>query len=77
MFTLGTAFGAGIGGAVVAAADAGVIPLASAIGIVDALMVVMAVAAVAVSLRVPRGPSDRSGQPRMAPGPATVPIEHP
>jgi len=77
MFTLGTAFGAGVGGAVVAAADAGVIPLASAIGIVDALMVVMAVAAVAVSLRVPLGPSDRSGQPRMAPGPATVPIEHP
>ena len=77
MFTLGTAFGAGVGGAIVALADAGTIPLASAIGILDAVMLVVAVIAVAISLRVPRGPSARSS---VADGPASVgalPLEHP
>ncbi|MGH2380273.1 MAG: MFS transporter [Candidatus Limnocylindria bacterium] len=77
MFTLGTAFGAGVGGAIVAVADAGTIPLTSAIGFIDALMVVMAVVAVAVSLRVPRGPSDGSDRARVAPSAATMPMEHP
>ena len=77
MFTLGTAFGAGVGGAIVAVADAGAIPLTSAIGIIDALMVVMAVVAVAVSLRVPRRPSDRSHPARTASGAAAMPMEHP
>jgi MFS family permease len=77
MFTMGTAFGAGVGGAIVALADAGTIPLTSAIGIVDALMLVMAIAAVGISLRVPRGPSDRSGFGRTARGTAAMPMEHP
>ncbi|MCA1569155.1 MAG: MFS transporter [Chloroflexi bacterium] len=77
MFTLGTAFGAGVGGAIVAAAEAGTMALTSAIGIIDALMLVMAVLAVAVSMRVPRGPSDRSDSPRTAPASATMPLERP
>lgn len=76
MFTLGTAFGAGVGGAVVAMADAGTIPLASAIGIVDALMLVMAVVAVGVSLRVPRGPSARSPIIEVPASTVVVPLEH-
>ncbi|MGQ0609091.1 MAG: MFS transporter [Chloroflexota bacterium] len=77
MFTLGTAFGAGVGGAIVAMADAGTIPLTSAIGIIDALMVVMAVVAAVVALRVPRGPSRGSDPARLAPSTATMPMEHP
>ncbi|MGH2417706.1 MAG: MFS transporter, partial [Candidatus Limnocylindria bacterium] len=77
MFTLGTAFGAGVGGAIVAMADAGTIPLTSAIGIIDALMVVMAVVTVVVALRVPRGPSRGSDPARLAPSTATMPMEHP
>jgi MFS family permease len=57
MFTLGTAFGAGIGGAVVALADAGTIALPMALRIVFTAMVGMSVVAVVASLRVPRGPS--------------------
>jgi len=56
MFTLGTALGAGAGGAVVAVADGGDISLSSAIGSIHAVMVVAAAVAVAVSFRVPRGP---------------------
>lgn len=77
MFTLGTAFGAGVGGAVVALADAGTIPLASAIGIVDAVMLVMAVVAVAVSLRVPLGPSPRSTVIEMPGSAGARALEHP
>ncbi len=69
MFTLGTAFGAGVGGAVVAMADAGTIPLPSAIGIIDVLMMMVAVLAVAVSVRVPRQPAKR---PAMGKAPASL-----
>ena len=77
MFTLGTAFGAGVGGAIVAVADAGTIPLVSAIGLIDALMVAMAIVAVAVSLRVPRGPSDRPDVVRTPHGVSAMPMERP
>jgi MFS family permease len=77
MFTLGTAIGAGVGGSVVALADAGTISLASAIGIVDAVMLVMALVAVAVSLRVPRGPSARSTVVEMPASAGVLPLEHP
>ena len=77
MFTLGTAFGAGVGGAIVALADAGTMPLVSAIGIVDAVMLVMAVAAVAVSLRVPFGPSARSTVIDVRGSAGALPLEHP
>jgi len=76
MFTLGTAFGAGVGGAVVALADRGTISLTSAVGTVDGLMLVVAVVAIAISLRVPRGPSARS---TVVDRPAPVgihPLEH-
>jgi len=76
MFTLGTAFGAGVGGAVVAVADAGTIRLATAIGIVDALMLVMVAATVAVSLRVPRGPSARAAFVDGRGSAAALPLEH-
>ena len=77
MFTLGTAFGAGVGGAIVATADAGVIPLATSIGILDAVMVLMAVAAVAVSFRVPRGPAAAAATEVERPAPAVpLPLEH-
>jgi MFS family permease len=61
MFTLGTAFGAGIGGAVVAVADAGLLELATAIGIVNAVMLLAALAALALSRRLPRTGTGREG----------------
>ena len=76
MFTLGTAFGAGIGGAIVAVAESGALELAPAIAIVFGIMVLVALLTVGVSARVPRGPSDR----RLAPDrriPSGVPLEHP
>jgi MFS family permease len=57
MFTLGTAFGAGVGGAIVALADAGTMDLVPALGLVDVIMVVAAVGAVLVALRVPARPA--------------------
>ena len=60
MFTLGTAFGAGAGGAVVALADRGALELVEALGVVDAMMVVVAVTAMVVALRVPRRPAPRT-----------------
>ena len=77
MFTLGTAFGAGVGGAVVALAEAGTIPLTSAIGIVDAVMLGMAVIAIAISLRVPIGPSARSTVVERPASVGALPLEHP
>lgn len=61
MFTLGTAFGAGIGGAVVALAAAGLLGLAAAIGVVDGIMLVVALGAAALAVRIPapRGVSQR------------------
>ncbi len=75
MFTLGTAFGAGVGGAVVALADAGTLALPSALGIVNAMMLVVAAAAVLVALRVPARPHASV----IASGlePVAVPLEHP
>ena len=72
MFTLGTAFGAGVGGAIVALADAGTLELPTAVGIVDGLMFVVALGALVVALRVPRSPAvqRRAGVP-------AVPLEHP
>ena len=76
MFTLGTAFGAGIGGAIVAVAERGALELAPALGIVFGIMVVVALLTVGVSLRVPRGPSERQPAPvRLIP--SGVPLEHP
>ncbi|HEX7067335.1 MAG TPA: MFS transporter [Candidatus Limnocylindria bacterium] len=74
MFTLGTAFGAGVGGAVVALADEGRLELAPALAIIDVGMLVVAALAVLVSLRVPRnGEAVR----REAPLQHGVPLEHP
>jgi MFS family permease len=75
MFTLGTAFGAGVGGAVIALADAGTLELGAALSIVNAMMLVVAILALLVALRVPPRPSP-SRAPRDAPS-ATVPLEHP
>ncbi len=74
MFTLGTAFGAGVGGAVVALADAGTLELTAAVAIVDAIMVAVAAGAVLVASRVPSRPS-----PAHAEGPAHAAgvLEHP
>ena len=76
MFTLGTAFGAGIGGAVVALANVGVLDLSPAIGLVYGLMLVMALLTAGVSLRVPRGPSDRAAVLER-PIPSGAPLGHP
>jgi MFS family permease len=75
MFTLGTAFGAGVGGAVVAVSEGGALGLSAAIGIVFAIMAVVALLAVAVGWRVPRGPSEAgvsSERPVLG-----APLEHP
>jgi MFS family permease len=74
MFTLGTAYGAGIGGAVVAVSEGGAIELAGAIGIVFAVMAVVALLAVVVAWRVPRGPSEEAAAERPVLG---APLEHP
>ena len=77
MFTLGTAFGAGIGGAIVALADDGVIDLSQAVGLVDAVMIAVAIVAVVVSTRVPRtDPRSHGAAPRESVR-AAVPLEHP
>ena len=75
MFTLGTAFGAGFGGAIIALADAGTLELTGALGIVNALMLVVAVAAVLVALRVPPRPAPSVATSDLARG--AVPLEHP
>jgi MFS family permease len=53
-FTLGTAFGTGIGGAWVAAAAAGVLSLATAIGLAFGITLVVVLGVAALSGRVPR-----------------------
>ena len=63
MFTLGTAFGAGIGGAVVALADAGTLELRVALGMVNGLMAAVAVMGVVIATRVPPGPAARQPAP--------------
>jgi hypothetical protein len=63
MFTLGTAFGAGIGGAVVALADAGTLQLPVALAMVNGLMAAVAVMGVVVATRVPHGPAARQAPP--------------
>ena len=75
MFTLGTAFGAGIGGAVVALAETGALELVPALGIVNAIMFVVAIFALLISLRVPREPA--VPQPGRISVPAGIPLEHP
>ena len=75
MFTLGTAYGAGVGGAVVAASEAGALDLQRAIGIVFAIMAIVALLAIVVAWRVPRGPSEQAvAAERQRLG---APLEHP
>jgi MFS family permease len=74
MFTLGTAFGAGVGGAVVATSASGTQGLAQAIGIVFAIMAVVALLSVVVGWRVPRGPSEHAASSERPVLPA--PLEH-
>ncbi|HJP71014.1 MAG TPA: MFS transporter [Candidatus Limnocylindria bacterium] len=74
MFTLGTAFGAGVGGAVVALAEEGRLELAPALGLVDIAMLVVAALAVLISLRVPR---DGEAVRRESPIRQGAPLEHP
>ena len=76
MFTLGTAFGAGVGGAIVAVSEGGALELAPAIGIVFGLMFVASLLTLAVSTRAPRGPSD-PGARKERPIPSSMPLEHP
>jgi len=59
MFTLGTAFGAGAGGAVVALADAGTIDLVVALATVNAAMALVAIGALLIGRRVPARPTHR------------------
>ena len=73
--TLGMAFGAGIGGAVIAVSEGGALGLAGAMGITFAIMAVVAVLAIGVAWRVPRGPSEQAvaGERRML----GASLEHP
>lgn len=73
MFTLGTALGAGIGGAMVAVAETSNLPLATGIAAADGAMVIAGVIAVLVALRVPPRPSDgrRSDVVQLSPEPVT------
>jgi MFS family permease len=74
MFTLGTAFGAGTGGAIIALADAGQLALPTAVGVVNGIMLLAAALAGLVALRVPRSPADH---PTSAGSAVPVPLEHP
>jgi MFS family permease len=74
MFTLGTAFGAGIGGAIIALADSGTLRLPLAIGLVDVTMIVVATLTVGVALRVPHSEAQVR---RTQPFPPAIPLEHP
>ena len=75
MFTLGTAFGAGVGGSIVALSDAGMMALGPALGLVFGIMAAAAIGAIAIAWRVPRsGPS--AGRGSNLP-PAGLPLEHP
>jgi predicted MFS family arabinose efflux permease len=75
MFTLGTAFGAGVGGAVVALADAGTIELTTALAIVFAIMAAVSLGAIAIGFRVPvSGPAAARAADLPRSG---VPLEHP
>ena len=68
MFTLGTALGAGVGGAVVALADGGLLKLAPALGIVFAITAGVGLLAALVAQRVPsRGPARRPDEALLAP----------
>jgi MFS family permease len=67
MFTLGTAFGAGIGGAIVALADAGVLRLVTSVAIVDGLMVLAALGGILIAWRIPARASRRSPTERPSP----------
>lgn len=75
MFTLGTALGAGVGGAVIALADAGTLPLGGALGVVNLLMLLAATASVLIAMRVPRGPSPATATSVLARG--APPLQHP
>ena len=75
MFTLGTALGAGVGGAIVALADAGTLPLATALAFVNAVMIAAAVAAFLVAFRVPARPA--TAAPRPAGGGLAAGVEQP
>ncbi len=59
MFTLGTALGAGIGGALVAVAESSRLPIATGIAGADLAMAVAGTVAVLVALRVPARPGER------------------
>ena len=69
-FTLGTAFGTGIGGAWVAAAATGVLSLGSAIGLALGLTALVVLAVAALSGRVPRA-GRASGAVLLDPQPAS------
>ncbi len=75
MFTLGTAFGAGVGGVFVALADAGTLPLGGALAIVFGLMALVALVAVGVGWRVPSGPAE--GVRAEEPPTLGAPLQHP
>lgn len=74
MFTLGIAFGAGIGGSIVALADRGILELVAAIALINAVMLAVALAALATSLRTPR---HRGAPVRIDTPAAGLPLEHP
>lgn len=67
MFTLGTALGAGVGGAVVAVADAGVTDIGVALAILYGITATVGVLAAVVAQRVPsRGPARTDDAPASA-----------
>ncbi len=52
-FTIGTAFGSGVGGALVGLADARILPLGTAIAVSDALMLLVILTAALATARIP------------------------
>jgi hypothetical protein len=63
-----------MGGAVLALADAGALELTGALGIINAMMLAVAVAGAAIAARVPRGPAQRDATSGAG---AVIPLEHP
>lgn len=74
MFTLGIAFGAGVGGSIVAISERGALDLVLAIGLINGLMVTMAIISIAVCARTP----SRGVMPAQVElAAAGLPLEHP
>lgn len=70
-FTIGTAFGSGVGGALVGLADRGILPLGTAIAVSDGVMLLVILVAGLVTRRVPARDPRAGAPPTLVEAPAS------